>query len=508
MRWNRRDMASMNNSLAYIRYHLWRDRNFLILYGTVLLTLFPLLAFGLRSAIKLRQCTVVLLWMLLALMIVMALLLPIYLFDFLWDRRKMDLYACVGIKRKSLYACKYGIGMLYLWCPPFAAMLLTVFVLQNGSLFLEFSSTMGQIFLLALLLYSLNVWIAITCRSTLDAIVMVIGYFIVPFLLIFALWLLMYQNAQEFVYCYTYDLLYEGLLANPLIRWLVAIVSVPSACVLLANEMTAQMVVEGGVQQVQLLPVGAWVIWAALCVVLFFGAKRSFIAKRAEDAQTRTTAILLYPTLIAMLTLSLLLLSQSWRGQDWTPFSFLNPPLIAALFLFFVLGFVARRKICIRPRQIGVLCLLFAAVLVLKQSFLMSQGFGLINERISEQADQIQVEVSINSMSGDYYHVSTVTAKQAENEEAVEMMRGLQETVIEDAKTQGAYWYENTDITIDISFRFMQNGTYCTRGYTLMANSGDERHQRYLDVLAQMQEEKLIVQEYKEGTTESESVVK
>ena len=39
----------MNNSFAYIRYHIGRDRNFLILYGIVLVCMFPLLALGLQN---------------------------------------------------------------------------------------------------------------------------------------------------------------------------------------------------------------------------------------------------------------------------------------------------------------------------------------------------------------------------------------------------------------------------------------------------------------------------
>ncbi|MFR9255599.1 MAG: hypothetical protein ACLVJ6_08910 [Merdibacter sp.] len=37
------------------------------------------------------------------------------------------------------------------------------------------------------MLYSLNVWIAIVCRSRLDAILMVVSYFVLPLLLILAL---------------------------------------------------------------------------------------------------------------------------------------------------------------------------------------------------------------------------------------------------------------------------------------------------------------------------------
>ena len=97
----------MNNSFAYIRYHIGRDRNFLILYGIVLVCLFPLLALGLQNNLKTRECLMILLFLLMAVMCVMALVLPVYLFHFLWNRREMDLYASVGMKRKTFYAVSY-----------------------------------------------------------------------------------------------------------------------------------------------------------------------------------------------------------------------------------------------------------------------------------------------------------------------------------------------------------------------------------------------------------------
>lgn len=197
MRWNRRDMASMNNSFAYIRYHIGRDRNFLILYGIVLVCLFPLLALGLQNNLKTRECLMILLFLLMAVMCVMALVLPVYLFHFLWNRREMDLYASVGMKRKTFYAHKYGIGVAYLWLPPFVVLLLPMLLLRSGGMDLAVLEMMGKIFALVLLLYSLNVWIAIVCRSRLDAILMVVSYFVLPLLLILALQTLLVRHASR-----------------------------------------------------------------------------------------------------------------------------------------------------------------------------------------------------------------------------------------------------------------------------------------------------------------------
>ena len=52
----------MNNSLNYIRYHMNRDRNFLILYGIALLCLFPLLALALKTILPPKDSVICLLY--------------------------------------------------------------------------------------------------------------------------------------------------------------------------------------------------------------------------------------------------------------------------------------------------------------------------------------------------------------------------------------------------------------------------------------------------------------
>lgn len=508
MRWNRRDMASMNNSFAYIRYHIGRDRNFLILYGIVLVCLFPLLALGLQNNLKTRECLMILLFLLMAVMCVMALVLPVYLFHFLWNRREMDLYASVGMKRKTFYAYKYGIGVAYLWLPPFVVLLLTMLLLRSGGMDLAVLEMMGKIFALGLLLYSLNVWIAIVCRSRLDAILMVVSYFVLPLLLILALQTLLVRHASLLVYCQPYDLLYEGVLTNPIIRWIASIISVPSAGILLVVEVPVQLMVEGIGNNVHLLPSGVWLVWLALSVVLFFGARRSFITKKAEDAQTPTTSLFLYPCVICALTLALLLLSGGWDASfGWYVYDFFNPPFIAAVFLYFILWFIAQRQVHVRARHVTILLALIASVFLLEQGFLTSNGFGLISERIDADAEKVQVEITMGMLYGDSYHsVTTTMFSREDNESAVDELLELQDVVIEDAKAQAQ---EAVDIDndqamyYDITFRFKQSDALQTRSYVLYGAAEDELYQKYDEILQSLRAKGMLRQEYVQGATDS-----
>lgn len=120
----------MNNSLNYIRYHMKCDRNFLILYGIALLCLFPLLALALKTILPPKDSVIVMLILLGATQCCMAMILPLYLFHFLWNRREMDLYVCIAMKRKTLFIHKFLLGLLYLLVPTCLAFTLNMGILS------------------------------------------------------------------------------------------------------------------------------------------------------------------------------------------------------------------------------------------------------------------------------------------------------------------------------------------------------------------------------------------
>ena len=49
MKWNRRDMVCMSNSIRWFGWQLRRDRGFLVFYIVALFCLFPLLTFAIYS---------------------------------------------------------------------------------------------------------------------------------------------------------------------------------------------------------------------------------------------------------------------------------------------------------------------------------------------------------------------------------------------------------------------------------------------------------------------------
>ncbi|MFR9255597.1 MAG: hypothetical protein ACLVJ6_08900 [Merdibacter sp.] len=155
----------------------------------------------------------------------------------------------------------------------------------------------------------------------------------------------------------------------------------------------------------------------------------------------------------------------------WYVYDFFNPPFIAAIFLYFILWFIAQRQVHVRARHVTILLALIASVFLLEQGFLTSNGFGLISERIDADAEKVQVEITMGMLYGDSYHsVTTAMFSRENNEPAVDELLELQDVVIEDAKAQAQ---EAVDIDndqamyYDITFRFKQSDALQTRSYVL-----------------------------------------
>ncbi len=484
----------MNNSLNYIRYHMNRDRNFLILYGIALLCLFPLLALALKTILPPKDSVIVMLILLGATQCCMAMILPLYLFHFLWNCREMDLYVCIAMKRKTLFIHKFLLGLLYLLVPTCLA-----FTLNMGILSIRFDQPYfalfaGKISTLMVLLYSFNVWIAVRCNSFLDAGVMVVCYFIVPIMLILALKNMFSSYAYELLYCQSYSVLYESLISNPLIRWIGSVLTVSSAGLMLIIEMTSKLShvgMEKDFTYMHLLPSGVWIVWLAIALIFFFAARRIFIAKKMEDAQTPSRSFFMYPMIIICFTLAMMLFSSDLNME-----SLFAPNIIASVFIYFLFWFVAQRKIKINWKQIAVLAVLLVLVMSSRKVFLMTNGFGMVDEKIPEDVQKMRVSFVLAKENADTYYLSCMSNELETDKygEEVEALLRLQDQVIEDVKEtrpEEVDWETSELYEIDIEFTFEVDKGEQSRYYTLFTND-KQLFEQYLSYVNSLKSSNLI----------------
>ena len=85
----------------------------------------------------------------------------------------------------------------------------------------------AELMVLSVLVYSLNVWIAIHCRNRSDALVMSIAYLLVPLIVVLGLYTIISSSIYDVSVGYSSSMQMSLLTDNELVRWLVNLICAP-----------------------------------------------------------------------------------------------------------------------------------------------------------------------------------------------------------------------------------------------------------------------------------------
>ena len=118
MKWNRRDMVCMSNSIRWFGWQLRRDRGFLVFYIVALFCLFPLLTFAIYSPEDDSFLYLELVILPILCIVAMACFMPSHLFAHLWNKRELDLYSSIPLKRAAMFSLRFFYRLVHLVCPP------------------------------------------------------------------------------------------------------------------------------------------------------------------------------------------------------------------------------------------------------------------------------------------------------------------------------------------------------------------------------------------------------
>lgn len=483
-------MVIMSSSLAYIRYAIHRDRSLLLLYAIILFCLFPLLAIVFISTPSVNNQTILFLVMPFLTAGGMSLFLPVYLFHYLWNRRQLDLYASIGMKRSAFFVTNAVLGLLYQFVPLLTAILCAVGIMQGCAypfkllpLFLSYS---GKLLLLCVVSYALNVWITIHCNSMLDAVLMMLAYCVVPLLLVFAVFLLASSHTADIVLCSASDVLLDLFEDNLLLRWLVSIINVPLAAGLLYSELalSGMLYEESSLffEHYHLLPSGAWIVWLLLAIGLLILARHAYLAKGAEESNRPTRSPLMYPAAIVGITLALLICAVN---MFVSPFYFSAVTMmIAAVFLYFIAWFIAQRKVRVTWTQVWILIGLVGVVLSSQWLYVATSGFGLIDERIPKEADRFSLHVTVDYGTGDRSNsYDTRLLKQEKDDAIIAELYELQDDLIEFGQNYDTSTFLEGNDFYQIRIQYSYHGSRKTRAYYLSVD--EEQFTERMDALYQ-----------------------
>lgn len=195
--------------------------------------------------------------------------------------------------------------------------------------------------------------------------------------------------------------------------------------------------------------------------------------------------------IIICFTLAMMLFSSDLNME-----SLFAPNIIASVFIYFLFWFVAQRKIKINWKQIAVLAVLLVLVMSSRKVFLMTNGFGMVDEKIPEDVQKMRVSFVLAKENADTYYLSCMSNELETDKygEEVEALLRLQDQVIEDVKEtrpEEVDWETSELYEIDIEFTFEVDKGEQSRYYTLFTND-KQLFEQYLSYVNSLKSSNLI----------------
>ena len=191
----------MSSSFSWFCWQMRRDRSLLILYAAVLICLFPLLSLALQDLGNTPFMFIELVFVPMACMFILSFCLPAHLFSHLWNKRELDMYSSIPLKRSAMFCIRYAAGLCWLLVPITVIIALECLVLFLMHMppydMLHMLQSTAELMVLSVLVYSLNVWIAIHCRNRSDALVMSIAYLLVPLIVVLGLYTIISSSIYD-----------------------------------------------------------------------------------------------------------------------------------------------------------------------------------------------------------------------------------------------------------------------------------------------------------------------
>lgn len=404
-----------------------------------------------------------------ACMLVLAFIMPIHSFVFVFKRQSNDLYFGLPLKRSSLYMLQYGLGAVIALLPLYVNFILNTIIYSVffPASFPDLVSFYAVLLLLFFCLYSLITFLVVRCNTLLDAVLIAGAYIVLPlFLYIAASIYLDGQGGAVFIA--------DVSVINELVNVQVAagIVSLPAVALYLSVYfLTGVGQIPAVSQSAEVMLVLYWMLIGAFC---FWRGKKAFEKRREEDAQQRTTALCTYPFIINVITFCLLLIACSFGIRSLAMFTM----LIVVIILYCVMKMFARRTFRLVKKEALFFVALFICTMIFSFAFRETKGFG----RLQEVPDQKQIgyvmidlntnstilpeDADTNDQGGDGSSLSYVI-KQPKN---IADIVDIQEEIMKyEKKGRMSNWQGNVSITYHL-----KDGRVLVRNYDLTNREADD----------------------------------
>ncbi len=282
-----------------------------------------------------------------ALNLLMALLIPLYQFRYLFNKHSVDLFYPLPMKKTTVYWLNYGIGAT-LVCVPNVIFFINVLWEQASYAYIPYYLLMMTgLVLFALSLYALVTFFVMKCNSLWDACFAAAAVLISQLLIVSAVNGLLRNAVTELVNnggsAYEFFSLsyFEG--AQPVMagfQWISASLNAFFHISQSGGNFLTLWLQES--------TLNAWMLIYYLLLLIGFSdwACKTYVKRKGEDSEQQTTSKFIFPLFISLITGSLL-------AYNITDIAYLCFTFV----LFFLMNALAERKLVIKTKMIAVLAI-------------------------------------------------------------------------------------------------------------------------------------------------------
>lgn len=308
----------------------------------------------------------------------LSVLMPLYQFRYLMNKRSVDLFYPLPLKKTRMFWLNYGLGAACICIPNLLFLVSFLWTDKINAYIPVYLMLMGMLALTSLLLYAIITFFVIKCNSFGDACFAVVAVVLVQLLLVSSCMALLDNVIQESLYTggsvnEFFQTSYIECFAPILIsfKWLSDLSIAANDYMLSGGDVLKLWLTETSF--IYFLPI--LYILAAVCFSAF--ACRTYVNRKGEDSEQKTTSKLVYPMFISLITCFLLLYNSMSASLFWV-----------TIVLFFLMNSLAERKIAIRPKMFGYLIAYGAVLILVSRIMVETNGFGRIHEFY--ETDEIQ----------------------------------------------------------------------------------------------------------------------
>lgn len=306
----------------------------------------------------------------LALNVMMSILTPLYQFRYVMNKRSVDLYYPLPMKKTTMFWLNYVIGMVFICIPNLLFLVSFLWVVEIRAYFALYLILMAVFALMSFATYAMATFFVLKCNSFWDACFASGAVMLIQILLVAAVSALLSDVTNE--------VLVGGGAAQEFFP--VRIIESFSTLITGINLLTGfsyafHEVIEYGGNLLDIwcsqsgLGISLVLYYLVIFVVFSILACSAYRKRKGEDSEQKTTSKLVYPLFISLITITLLF-------HNSTSFSFFWFTIV----LFFLMNSLAERKIVIRLKMIGYLMLYGVSLFLITQLMISTKGFGRIHE--------------------------------------------------------------------------------------------------------------------------------